>query len=72
MSHFYGTLQGSRGEATRCRTKRSGVETIAASWDGCIKTIVCYNEETGNNEFVVLQKPWQGRGEDKILAKGVF
>jgi len=37
MSHFYGTLQGNRGEATRCGTKKSGIETYAASWKGAIR-----------------------------------
>ena len=29
MSHFYGVLGGSRGEATRCGTKKSGLVTYA-------------------------------------------
>ena len=32
MAHFYGSMQGSRGEATRCGTKNSGIHTSARSW----------------------------------------
>lgn len=34
MSRFYGTLDGSRGQATRCGTASSGMRSIAASWSG--------------------------------------
>ncbi len=33
MSRFYGSLQGSRGEATRCGTPSSGVEAHVRGWD---------------------------------------
>ena len=33
MAHFYGKLQGSKGEATRVGTKNSGLSTDALSWD---------------------------------------
>lgn len=36
MSHFYGTLQGSRGAATRCGTRRSGISASAQSYNGSI------------------------------------
>jgi hypothetical protein len=34
MSHFYGTLQGDRGVATRCGTARSGISASAQGWAG--------------------------------------
>ena len=73
MSKFYGTLQGSRGEATRCGSKRSGIETIAASWAGAIETRVFWNEDKQRNEYIVTKRPWQGSaGETKVLASGWF
>lgn len=36
MSAFYGTLQGSRGQATRCGTRGSGIKASAQSWQGSI------------------------------------
>lgn len=32
MAHFYGGLQGNRGEANRCGTKQSGISVWAQSW----------------------------------------
>ena len=46
MSHYYGTLQGSRGEATRQGHKSSGIRTNTACWSGTIFTRLWYNEET--------------------------
>lgn len=32
MSHYYSTIQGGKGMATRCGTKRSGITATANSW----------------------------------------
>lgn len=37
MSEFYGRLQGSRGEATRCGTKGSGISVTAESWHSVVR-----------------------------------
>lgn len=70
MSHFYGTLQGSRGEATRCGTKQSGITTYAASRAGAI--CVDVYEENGVDRFVVVQVPWAGNGIAKPIARGIL
>lgn len=33
MAHFYSTIQGSRGSASRCGTKNSGLTATANGWD---------------------------------------
>ena len=33
MSHFYSRIQGSKGEATRCGTKSSGIRAEATGWN---------------------------------------
>ena len=71
MSHFYGLMQGSRGEVTRCGTKNSGLNTTAASWNGAINTVLYQNEE-GKDCYRVVQTPWRGRGISKVLAEGVI
>lgn len=38
MSTFYGTLQGNRGEVTRCGDSRSGIRASVQSWDGSVIT----------------------------------
>ena len=72
MSHFYGVLQGSRGEATRCGTRRSGIVTTAAGWGGCIRVHVYHDETTGEDRFVVAQDTWQGKGVTEQIATGVL
>lgn len=37
MSAYYGRLQGSRGEATRCGSKASGITATAESWGSVIR-----------------------------------
>lgn len=45
MSALYGTLQGCRGEATRCGTKNSGIRVSAQSWNGSLIVNMDLNEE---------------------------
>jgi len=72
MSRFYGTLQGSRGEATRCGTKDSGVETYAAGWSGAIRVKV-YPGANGEDRYIVSLVPWQSSGgSSRILSEGVL
>lgn len=70
MSHFYGTLQGARGQATRCGSK-SGLNTVAASWNGAIRTDL-YVDDQGRDCYVVREIRWQGRGVDREIARGVI
>jgi hypothetical protein len=70
MSHFYGTLQGARGEATRCGTKASGITTHAAGWQGAIRVDV-FVDEDGRDSFTVHLVPWQSSGGQIVeLASG--
>lgn len=69
MAHFYGTLQGSRGLASRLGTKNSGLETVAAGWQGAIKVEVW--EDNGRDMYRVTLMPWQGSGgRPQMLAEG--
>ena len=69
MSHFYGVLNGSRGEITRQGTKASGLNTIAASWKGCI-TVHVYVDDQGRDCYRIVQEPWQGAGVHEEIACG--
>jgi hypothetical protein len=71
MAHFYGTLKGARGEATRCGSKKSGIATTAAAWGGAITTEV-YIDAQGRDCFRVTQRPWSGSGVYELLAEGVI
>lgn len=71
MSHFYGKLQGGRGEATRTGTKSSGVTTHAAGWGGAIRVDV--SERDGVDYFEVWLQPWQNSGGTPVkLSEGVL
>lgn len=69
MSHFYGTLQGSRSQATRCGTKNSGIVAVAASWAGAVHTVV-YQDEQGRDRYDISLMPWEGRGISYNIACG--
>jgi hypothetical protein len=70
MSHFYGVLKGTRGEATRCGDARKGMHVTAASWVGAIRVELYVDAATGRDMFNVYQTPWQGAGFSKHLASG--
>jgi len=71
MSHFYGTLEGSRGKATRSGTKNSGITTHAAGWGGAIRVDVF--ERDGVDHYRVTLVPWQSSGGfAHALAEGVL
>jgi galactokinase len=71
MSHFYGVMQGNRGETTRGGTKGSGIQATVAGWGGCITVVLTHNTETGQDEYEVRQAPWRGTGVYEVLATGV-
>ncbi len=70
MSHFYGTMKGSRGESTRCGTKSSGLTTIAASGNGAVE-VTLYVDAQGRDCFRVQQRTWKGAGIAEVIAEGV-
>ncbi len=73
MSHFYGTIEGSRGEATRCGTAGSGMRTNTAGWQGAIAVNIYHSDVTGCDRFNVSLVPWQSSGgESQLLASGVL
>ena len=73
MSHFYGTIQGNRGKATRLGHQATGLETIAAGWRGAVYVRVFHNFSTGQDEYAVALQPWQGSGGfSRVIAHGIL
>jgi hypothetical protein len=72
MSHFYGTVQGSRGVASRTGGKSGGMRATAASWSGSIRVELRHDDETGKDHFRVVQSTWHGHGISEVLATGVI
>ena len=70
MAHFRGTLQGTRGEASRLGSKKSGLTVDAASWQGSVLVVLTYDEATGKDIAEVALQPHHGAGIAKILYCG--
>ena len=70
MAEFYGTLQGTRGRATRLGGRKSGMEVYAASWKGAVRSKAFYNPEKKEDWVRVELTPWQGAGVNKLLYLG--
>jgi hypothetical protein len=71
MGHFYGTVQGNRGEASRMGSKNSGMETYCASWKGAIRCFAYVNSD-GKDCIRVEMTSWRGVGEYKLLYDGLI
>ena len=66
MAHFYASIQGNRGEATRTGTKTSGIEGHIKGWSVGARVIVTYNEKTQKDEVKVYKtagSSWSGSSE---------
>lgn len=48
MGHFYGNLQGNRGEATRMGSKDSGITAHIRGWSTGIY-VACHVDDKGND-----------------------
>ena len=44
MSHFYGSMKGSRGEVTRCGDTKSGISAHLRGWNVGVR-VVCFHED---------------------------
>lgn len=62
MAHFRGSVQGSRGEASRLGDKAAGLTTEAASWEGKVVVRLWYNDNQASDWATVELAPHCGRG----------
>ena len=70
MAHFYGTLQGNRGQASRLGTKNSGLSTVAASYQGSVYVDIVHDKKTGEDIVTVALHTWFGKGIYRELYCG--
>ena len=68
MATFYGSVQGTCGEVHRLGSKKSGLVTVAASWEGAVEVMLTHGKD-GVHATVRL-KPWHGRGGTECLYHG--
>lgn len=70
MAHFYGNIQGNRGEATRMGTKDSGIEGHIRGWtNGC--RVNCYVDINGNDVveiYATTGSSFRGIGQIRIAT----
>lgn len=66
MSHFYASIKGTKGEATRCGDKSRGINGHIRGWNFGVNVKMEYNADTGEDEAVVHltggtngYKPWR-------------
>ena len=70
MAHFYGTLKGARGQASRLGTKKSDITTVAASWQGAVEVTLSHDESTGKDIASISLRPWHGAGVSHLIYEG--
>ena len=69
MAHFRGTLQGSRGPASRLGTKKSCLRVEAQSWQGKV-TVYLYERDDGIDCARVYLDRHHGEGTCLALYDG--
>lgn len=70
MAHFYATLRGNRGKASRLGTKSSGMHATVASWQGAVCVRLWHDRATGTDMAAVSLTPWHGAGDNVPLYAG--
>jgi len=71
MSHFYGSVKGNRGEATRGGSKNSGYKSYAAGWGGGIEVRLWHDPDGGKDHYTVCQVSHCGKGIEREIARGI-
>ena len=72
MARFIGKVFGkAKTEASRLGSEKSGLETVAASWNGAIKVQMWVNAD-GDDCYRVVMIPWEGAGEYRVIEEGIF
>jgi hypothetical protein len=70
MSHFYGILQGTLGQATRCGTKSSSMDVVAAASEGAVSVTLSVDDQ-GRAHYYIRLIPWHGHGVSRFIAQGL-
>jgi len=71
MSHFYGTINGkAKNESTQCGSKNSGLNIVAASWEGAVEVEIRYDEKNDCDMVSVKLIPWKSNGINRELYIG--
>ncbi len=66
MAHFRGTVQGSKGEASRLGSQKSGMQVICSGWNSGIKVDASV-DSTGKDQFKVYKTSGSNQSEPAEL-----
>lgn len=69
VAKFMGVLRGSRGSVTRLGTGISGMNVVAASWEGAIEVRLSLAED-GSHHVTIVVVPWHGTGSYREIYDG--
>ena len=68
MAHFIGYLQGSRGEASRLGTKKSGISATANGWNIGVTCEVSHSMGDDTDYFLVYRTGGSnGHGQSELI-----
>ena len=71
MTHFCGTINGSRSEVSRCGTAKTGMTATVAGWRGAIVVEVYHSEVADGDGVEIKLIPWKGSGgSSRVLFRG--
>jgi hypothetical protein len=68
MAHFFGSVIGRAGKATRLGTINSGLDVTAASWQGAIS--VRLYARCDIDMALVYFRRWHGAGSETVIYDG--
>lgn len=71
MSHFYADIQGSRGQATRQGTKKSGINGHIRGWNIGAE-VYCYYDEKTDRDVVRVSVTSGSSGHKTSKCLGEF
>jgi len=73
MAHFYGIIKGNgQTKSTRCGTKKTGIKTTIASWDGAIQVNMWWDSINEINKYEITEIPWHGSGKTNTIQSGII
>ena len=69
MAHFYASIQGNRGEATRMGTKNSGMEGHIRGWDVGCRVYMGVDSDGNDTVSVYLTSGSNGHNGSKLVGE---
>jgi len=71
MAQFYGEVKGSGfAPIHRVGTKKTGLESIAASYEGGIRVVLTHDEREGRDYARIESIRWPSRRLEEVLFEG--